>query len=806
MGRKKFNKPQTGADTSKSSSKPRDESEKGDFESRKRNTREFSNSNFRRSGGNLRKEDDRKSEPFKRSRQDFEGENRRHTFNASHGRRSSRFDNSEFAEYNRAFHSHRSPIGCTKIKEIVSNLFEMPDDYSLAHCVAEDMNMGSGIAVQFRRDFKRVDELLNQRQQAGGLAVLEHDGRFIYYLVTKRLSSGKPTYETLFTSLQKLRAHMGENNVRKLAIPRIGCGLDRLQWDNVKFMVEFIFKDVDVEIVVCNLEPKEDSPQQKHRNCKVTNETYPIKDIEAGTVILYFSSEDESITDEMRSLDEKFTFLREFKFARKSLGNVIFNSKTSDYLLCGCIVRKHKSDPFDFEAFRRCLQSIQKENKKYKYYYYAFQAFEDQDSTINQKIINLMRNSLRDVEVYVCWVGELQKEIQLNSSFNSSFGKNEASDWRSRQTKDEETKDDAKSVDYWEQKCTTPAAQGAVPSTDNCFEDESEAPPRPESLHNQSEPQDSWNALIEKEERPNQEYASFRRALDTKTIQNSSVKDQNTTCLPKKQFSRVCFAQENLIIQNGVPEPGIGPHVGKLLNQNGKEGDLIWTEDDNNYLYCLITNSDKPETIFSAIRKLQIQVTKHNVRTLVFPKLDPEVKFMVQYVFGGHKIEIILAPFETTCDVPSLKKANGIKIVNVKSPLHHMKKKSVILYLASIDGQFSKEMDGLRQKFDFVGRFKRESKTLGAVVYHKQDEEHVLYGCIVKKSFKDSIDFEALQTCLSRVNDNKINDKMSIVGIQATADESVNYKIVTLLLHTLQNVTINICWPGPLKEKMITDL
>nr|XP_015833544.1 PREDICTED: uncharacterized protein LOC107397535 [Tribolium castaneum] len=89
MGRKKYNKPQTEAGTSKSSSKPRDESEKGDFESRKRNTREFSNSNFRRSGGNLRKEDDRKSEPFKRSRQDFEGENRRHTFNASHGRRSS---------------------------------------------------------------------------------------------------------------------------------------------------------------------------------------------------------------------------------------------------------------------------------------------------------------------------------------------------------------------------------------------------------------------------------------------------------------------------------------------------------------------------------------------------------------------------------------------------------------------------------------------------------------------------------------------------------------------------------------------
>jgi hypothetical protein len=40
-----------------------------------------------------------------------------------------------------------------------------------------------------------------------------------------------------------------------LAMPRIGCGLDRLQWENVKFMIEFVFAKVDVEIVVCNLEP-----------------------------------------------------------------------------------------------------------------------------------------------------------------------------------------------------------------------------------------------------------------------------------------------------------------------------------------------------------------------------------------------------------------------------------------------------------------------------------------------------------------------------------------------------------------------
>lgn len=37
-----------------------------------------------------------------------------------------------------------------KIVEVDGNLFEAPKEYSLAHCVAADMRMGSGIAVTFR--------------------------------------------------------------------------------------------------------------------------------------------------------------------------------------------------------------------------------------------------------------------------------------------------------------------------------------------------------------------------------------------------------------------------------------------------------------------------------------------------------------------------------------------------------------------------------------------------------------------------------------------------------------------------------
>jgi len=139
-----------------------------------------------------------------------------------------------------------------KVEEIQEDLFKMPDEYALAHCVAEDMIMGRGIAVQFSQQFKRHDELYQQRQKQGGLAVLQVDNeRYIYYLVTKKYSYGKPTIYTMWSSLNKLQQHIEEHQVKKLAIPKIGCGLDRLEWSEVKPMIEYIFRNTDIKITVC---------------------------------------------------------------------------------------------------------------------------------------------------------------------------------------------------------------------------------------------------------------------------------------------------------------------------------------------------------------------------------------------------------------------------------------------------------------------------------------------------------------------------------------------------------------------------
>ena len=43
------------------------------------------------------------------------------------------------------------------------------------------------------------------------------------------------------------------NGIKKIAMPLIGCGLDRLEWEDVKTIIINTFQDTDIEILICRL-------------------------------------------------------------------------------------------------------------------------------------------------------------------------------------------------------------------------------------------------------------------------------------------------------------------------------------------------------------------------------------------------------------------------------------------------------------------------------------------------------------------------------------------------------------------------
>ncbi|XP_043356399.1 ADP-ribose glycohydrolase OARD1 [Dermochelys coriacea] len=137
-----------------------------------------------------------------------------------------------------------------RIKYIKGDLFTCPRRDSLAHCISEDCRMGAGIAVLFKKKFGGI-QALDQQKKSGEVAVLKRDDRYIYYLIRKKKRvSHKPTYENMQKSLQAMKTHCLNNGVTDISMPRIGCGLDRLEWDKVSALLEEVFEDTDIKITV----------------------------------------------------------------------------------------------------------------------------------------------------------------------------------------------------------------------------------------------------------------------------------------------------------------------------------------------------------------------------------------------------------------------------------------------------------------------------------------------------------------------------------------------------------------------------
>lgn len=143
-------------------------------------------------------------------------------------------------------------------KETQKDLFSLPEDYILAHCISADWALGAGIARQFQFKFQTKTTLqhiypLNGKPSHPGFVGQCIPTYRTFNLVTKDRYWQKPTYEALKTALIHMRDCAEINHVKYIGMPKIGCGLDGLNWDAVRDMILEIFKDTDIIILVCYL-------------------------------------------------------------------------------------------------------------------------------------------------------------------------------------------------------------------------------------------------------------------------------------------------------------------------------------------------------------------------------------------------------------------------------------------------------------------------------------------------------------------------------------------------------------------------
>lgn len=145
-------------------------------------------------------------------------------------------------------------------KEEVRDLFTVPQGYMLAHCVSGDFNLGGGIAKQFCEYYNMREKLISEYTEAtdevGEALSIEN----VYNLITKERVYERPTYDNLRKALIDMRDMMVERQQSKLAMPKIGCGLDGLDWYIVRAIIKGVFEDTNIEILICI---REDEKEQE---------------------------------------------------------------------------------------------------------------------------------------------------------------------------------------------------------------------------------------------------------------------------------------------------------------------------------------------------------------------------------------------------------------------------------------------------------------------------------------------------------------------------------------------------------------
>lgn len=146
-----------------------------------------------------------------------------------------------------------------KVIERQMSIFELDTKYTIVHCISLDCKMSAGIA-------KQIDNKIPEMKPALINFIKENNTNFpitinyattspnepaILNMITKENYWNKPTYPDFEKALKEVAEICDYCNVKYLAMPKIGCGLDGLNWNKVKKMIESTFNDLDIEIVIC---------------------------------------------------------------------------------------------------------------------------------------------------------------------------------------------------------------------------------------------------------------------------------------------------------------------------------------------------------------------------------------------------------------------------------------------------------------------------------------------------------------------------------------------------------------------------
>lgn len=143
-------------------------------------------------------------------------------------------------------------------KEHIGDLFENiknnkpKEGIMYAQCISNDLAMGAGIAVKFNQYFNTKKQIHKQKNyfiktkiQPNQLFSYKEDCIFsepVFCLITKERFWHKPTLESFTNAINnfiiKVKQEQLKRPIKEIRCPLLGCGLDKLKWQDVKPILE----------------------------------------------------------------------------------------------------------------------------------------------------------------------------------------------------------------------------------------------------------------------------------------------------------------------------------------------------------------------------------------------------------------------------------------------------------------------------------------------------------------------------------------------------------------------------------------
>ena len=129
------------------------------------------------------------------------------------------------------------------------------DTDAIAHGVNCKGVMGAGIAAEFSRRYPEMKTKYIERCNVGLLRPSAYffwagNRPLIYNLATQMFPGSNARLTWIWRSVNGMLTHAESLGIKSIGIPRIGCGIGGLKWENVSFVLYDLAEASNVALIV----------------------------------------------------------------------------------------------------------------------------------------------------------------------------------------------------------------------------------------------------------------------------------------------------------------------------------------------------------------------------------------------------------------------------------------------------------------------------------------------------------------------------------------------------------------------------